>query len=287
MATRTLSALASNATDAGFQAWVTEIHAALTAFGWVQATGVGTQINPATVTRPTAINTYQGYSVWKMNDSLQATAAVFLRLDFGTGQATNVPGMKVQVAIGGCDSSGNLTGIIGTSHVLNNNSTIQGSNTNIRTSGSTSSFRLLWRIGSTANRPMCIIIGRDRDTSGNETALGVNVAVCFHNGAYSQFIESPSGNLGAVDTLWYAMVSAQSSQAGSSNVGVGAVRCQLGPFRNPMIGALVCARSDYTHDTTNLVTIYGASHTYLMQTEATGMALNTWNGNCGIAMLWE
>lgn len=288
MAARTLSIIASNSTDARFRAWGTEIHAALTAFGWVQATGVGTQIDFTTVSRPGAINTYQGYSVWKMNDAQQSTAAVFMRLDFGTGAQADVPGMKVQVAIGGCDGSGNLTGIIGTQQVLNNSTTINASATNLRTSGTSSSFRLFWKVGTTAQSPMCFVVQRDCDTSGADTALGVNLCTLTSgNGFTSQFIEAPSGNLGPVETKWYALVSAQTSQVGSSNTGVGAVRCTLGPFRNPMIGLLLCSRGDYTHDTTNSVTIYGSSHTYLMLTEHSGMALNTWNAQCGICLLFE
>ena len=60
------------------------------------------------------------------------------------------------------------------------------------------------------------------------------------------------------------MVSNQTSQSGGGAVGIGPVHCQLGPMRNPMVGAFVYARNDFVTDATYPVSIYGVIHTYLM-----------------------
>jgi len=92
-----------------------------------------------------------------------------------------------------------------------------------------------------------------------------------------------------LESRWYGMISAQTSQSGGGVVGVAPVRCTLGPFRNPMKTLLIFALADFTMESTNPCTIYGASHTYLMLRPNSGVAvsLNTWNGSCGMALLWE
>jgi hypothetical protein len=60
--------------------WINEIHNSLIAFGWIRTSDTG-QIDFSTVTRPTTTNTYQGYAVYRMADSLQATCPVYIRID--------------------------------------------------------------------------------------------------------------------------------------------------------------------------------------------------------------
>lgn len=285
MAFRTASLAGNNSTDALFRLWINEIHNALVAFGWVQTADTG-QVNYATVTRPAAINTYQGYAVYRMADSLQATCAVFIRLDYGTGGTTDAPAIKVKVAIGGTDGAGTLTGLMTTQQTLNPTSTWAAAN--MRTAGSTSSFRLSWGVVESQANSFTFAIERDNDTSGNETALGVNF-LANNSGTtstVSQFLET-AGGISAVEVKWYAMISIQASQSGGGTVGVAPVRIPLGPFRNPMKTVLIFAKADFTTNTTNPVTIYGVSHTYLMLCPSGSISLNVWNAACGMAFLWE
>ncbi len=284
MAFRTASLAPTNSTDANFRAWINEIHNALIAFGWVRTADTG-QIDYAAVTRPTAINTYQGYAVYRMADSLQATCAVFLRLDYGTGAATDACSIKIRVTIGGTDGAGNLTGNAITQQIAGASFTASATAVNLRTSGTSSSFRFFW--GMEVDIMFGFAIERDRDTTGAETSLGLNVLMLLDRGtARSQFIET-AGGLGALDTKWYALISAQPSQSGGGVVGIAPVRTQLGPFRNPMIGILIYSKTDYTTNTTNPVSIYGVSRTYLMITGTTSVALNILNATCAVAMLFE
>jgi hypothetical protein len=90
----------SNSTDALFREWVSFIIDGLVAGGWVQTADTG-QINVTTVTRPLAASTMQGYAVFRMDDDLQSTKPVFMRLDFGSGTGgANNPGMAVEIGTG-------------------------------------------------------------------------------------------------------------------------------------------------------------------------------------------
>lgn len=284
MAVRTSSLTGSNSTDAGFRLWINEIHNSLIAFGWLQTADTG-QINFTTVTRPVATSTYQGYAIYQMNDSLQSACPVFLRLDFGTGAGTDAPSVKTQICIGGTNGAGTLTGNITPSgFTIPTNSAAIGA-FSCRTAGTTSSFRMAFF----TNTALCFgfVVERDVNTSGVEQSTGIN-CLSWATGTYASVFLEQAGGTGAVDNKWYAFVSAQSSQAGGGNVGVGPVRTQLGPFRNPMKGMLLFSSTDFTVDTTGPVTIYGASHTYLFtRARDSAQGINSWNSNCGIALLWE
>lgn len=282
MAYRTALLNYTNSSDANFRAWINEIHNALVAFGWIRTADTG-QIDFATVTRPGAINTYPGFATYRMDDALQATAAVFLRLDFGTGGTADVPSLKVRVAIGGTDGAGTLTGNVSASQLLNPNSS---GTTPMRTAGSTSSFRFQWGGELATTGVMIFAIERDLDSSGAETSLGVNFIYGQQTTFGSQFIET-AGGLGTAETRWYAMVNSQASQAGRGFVGVGPVRCVLGVFRNPMKTVVVFARGDFATNTTGPIVLYGVSRTYLFMGLVAALAINTWNANCGVAFLWE
>jgi hypothetical protein len=80
----------------------------LDAAGWVQTADTG-QIDLVTVTKPTGLSDAQGYVIYRMDDALQATAPVFIRIDFGSGPgAINNMGMWLTVG-GGSDGAGVIT----------------------------------------------------------------------------------------------------------------------------------------------------------------------------------
>lgn len=100
----------SQGTDAGFRAWVAEAEQMLEDCGLVRTADTG-QINTATVVRPAGANSKAGYSMWRFNDSLQATVPIFFRIDYGTGQSQTVPSMWLRVGTGS-DGTGSLTGMV-------------------------------------------------------------------------------------------------------------------------------------------------------------------------------
>jgi hypothetical protein len=99
----------AHSSDATFRAWGSDFSAKLALAGLVKATDTG-QINWATVTRPSANSTAAGYEIWKFGDTLQATAPIFIKLEYGSGiAASNLPQMWITVGTGS-DGAGTITG---------------------------------------------------------------------------------------------------------------------------------------------------------------------------------
>jgi hypothetical protein len=97
----------SNSTDALFRAWSQFIRDGFVAGGWVQTADTG-QINFGTASAPTGTNEKVGYVVLRMNDALQETHPVFVRIDFGSGGAAN--NVSIWITVGpGSSGSGSIT----------------------------------------------------------------------------------------------------------------------------------------------------------------------------------
>jgi hypothetical protein len=108
MAGQTLALLPDQSTAAQFRAWGSAISTAIGVQGLVQTADTG-QINWTTVAAPSGTNTAMGYEIWRFNDSLQSSAPVFLKLEYGSGPNVRLPQMWVTVGVGS-DGAGNLTG---------------------------------------------------------------------------------------------------------------------------------------------------------------------------------
>ena len=97
MATVAYSSTYWYATTADFRAWGLELSNAMQTAGLVKESTVTGQINWATVNAPGAINTVAGYEVYRFNDALQATAPVFIKIEYGFAAALTVPTMWITV----------------------------------------------------------------------------------------------------------------------------------------------------------------------------------------------
>lgn len=115
MTTATTTTVIDHTSDAAFRAWVAEVKTMLfTTLGLTQTADTG-QINTATVLVPAA-STIAGYVIGRFNDTLQSTAPIFFKLEFGTGPSTTGPQMSITVGTGS-DGAGNLTGLVTTASV--------------------------------------------------------------------------------------------------------------------------------------------------------------------------
>lgn len=108
MATRTWVSPVSHSNDAEFRAWGSELSTELDTY-LPKTTDTG-QINWSTVTRPAA-NSAAGYEIRRFNDSLQATAPIFIKLEFGTAGNAAMPSIWVTVGTG-TNGAGTLTGSV-------------------------------------------------------------------------------------------------------------------------------------------------------------------------------
>lgn len=121
MATDTRTFVCGTAqTAANFRAFIANTRASLVAAGAARTADTG-QIDPTTATASASTNTSSGYEIWALNDSLQATAPVYLKLEYGTGSAGNsIVGMWITWGTG-TDGAGNLTGQVTTRRQLSSN----------------------------------------------------------------------------------------------------------------------------------------------------------------------
>lgn len=155
-------------TDADFRNWIDGLRAQFTACGLVQTADTG-QVNSATVTKPAAINTFQGYDIWRFADALQATKPVFIKIEYGSAGATDRPSLAFTVGTG-TNGAGTLTGQVGTRTVERpNTSKAAGGTLNSYCSGSTSRLSLVTNLDS-ANSSffMAALIERPRNSAGVE-----------------------------------------------------------------------------------------------------------------------
>lgn len=174
MTTAQFSAAPISDTDTNFRAWGKGLSDALAAVGMVKTADTG-QIDWATVTRPTGVSTYQGYEVWRFNDALQATAPLFLKIEYGTGTAPSSPGLRV-AAGKGSNGSGTLTGAFGAAISLQFSNPSATPTTSYVSSGDGSLLALALWPGSIS---LHYFIDRSRDAAGAPTdwAIACNRAL--------------------------------------------------------------------------------------------------------------
>jgi hypothetical protein len=107
MTTQTWTTVVDQSSDAAFRTWGSEFNTKLAAVGLVQTADTG-QINWTTVTRA-AINSDAGYEVWRMNDTQQATAPIFLKIFYGSASNQNIPRIRIQLGTAS-NGSGTVSG---------------------------------------------------------------------------------------------------------------------------------------------------------------------------------
>jgi hypothetical protein len=96
-----------------YKVWVTHIHNTFL-LGWVNTSDTG-QLDISTLpSLGLSSISYSGYKIYRMNDSLQATYPVYVKVEYGNGyQGLYCPGLRVSFGTGS-DGAGNLTGYLNT-----------------------------------------------------------------------------------------------------------------------------------------------------------------------------
>jgi len=179
MTTASTSTVLDQSTDAAFRTWIAEIIAQLvTTCGVTQTTDTG-QINTTTVVRP-ATNSAAGYSIFRFNDTLQATSPVFIKLEYGAAGTVTTPQMWITIGTGS-NGSGTLTGTL-TTRVAVCNGSAPGSTSTSYTSryiynATYGYLGLVFKIGAFAANVTLggFVLFRSNDTSGAATGDSVNL----------------------------------------------------------------------------------------------------------------
>jgi hypothetical protein len=116
--------------DATFQAWASNLHNAIIAAGLVDPGDTG-QLDLSTATRP-GTNTWDGYRIYRFNDTNQGAYPVFIRLEFGTGSNAGAPTIRFTIGQGS-DGAGTITGANVVSDIVCSMTSVTGSSTARRT----------------------------------------------------------------------------------------------------------------------------------------------------------
>jgi hypothetical protein len=170
MATATRMAACSQATDAAFRAWTQLVHDLLVgACGWVQTADTG-QFDLATGVAPVASPQYQGYRIYRLNDALQASAPIFLKVEFGWGgAATSTPGLRFNVGTGS-DGAGTLTGTFWSNVAVHMGGGVATPAVWLANGGA--GYANLIICAESSSRTMALCLERWRNTDGSYNALG-------------------------------------------------------------------------------------------------------------------
>lgn len=172
MATSTANCVAQASTTGTIRPHVAFVEALLTAAGWVQTADTG-QTASASFPAATGTLTVAGYQIWRMNDALQGTAPVFVKIEFGSGSVTNSLGMWFTIGTGS-NGTGTITGIIGGNRF---SVASQGQSATLFPcygSGSTSRLSALHcYTTATVQVSMAWGIERTKDAAGADTNAGV------------------------------------------------------------------------------------------------------------------
>ena len=259
MATQSLTSTYTNATDAAFRLWGSNIGVALAAFGWVNTADTG-QINWTTVLAPTGTSQVMGYEVWRMDDVLQATSPVFLKLEYGSGTGITSPGIWVTLGQGS-DGAGSLTGTM-TTRATKMFAANAGSFASLFC-GSSSRFMMAFGHGIGTTTMIVLCIERTRDSAGVETAEGFTFVFGLGSGTpIFQFVSTAAGLATLCAALNVGMPTAGSGASGTS-VAVYPVFPTKGIYLNPLLSMLGYFIANIGAGSSPSIAYYGANHTYI------------------------
>jgi hypothetical protein len=284
-----------NDTNAHFQAWGSSMSTGIQNAGFALTADTG-QINWGTVTAPGAANTKQGYEIYKFADTLQATAPLFFRIDYGSGAATNNPAYWLTVGTGS-DGAGNIANTGGSVYGPNQIKAASSSATQYLGyySGANAGARGRLCIAmfegnnatNAANFSMILGIERSKNTAGNDTATGAiimqmdNAAInifwhFFRPGAPQPTTEQ---KVGAIVPFTNTGTMIQGSSVGISTP----VTFDPAP-QNSGITWLVGCTTDYTVYDTWTFPLYGTTYTWLVLKYPNGSAF-TASASTGTALI--
>lgn len=183
----TLSAITDSAT---LRLWMQSIRTGLAGAGMVQTADTG-QVDNTTVAASGVNDFVYGYEIWRFNDTLQATAPLFIKLEYantspGSGSLVNC-GPRLYITVGkGSNGAGTISNILLprqlTGNVANANG---GSNSTSPIDGFASTgpdkamcALMPWSMSTSSGLQKaapCFIVERSRDSAGDPTVDGLSV----------------------------------------------------------------------------------------------------------------
>ena len=257
----------SNSTDALFRAWGLFIHDTfVTTGGWINTSDTG-QIDFTTVVKPAGVSTKSGYKIYRMNDTLQATSPVFIRIDFGSASGSaNNPGFWLTIGTGS-NGTGTITGIlfdggaVATPTVSSNSTSATASNS--YGSADTNRISLGLFIQTTA-RALVLNLERSKDVNGDDTGSGLILAwnnnITIINN--SRYLILAGGTQPPVQGGLQYILDISNPSAFGSDVGIAIPIPLRGVAQQPGYGIVVVRTNDFVAEASFSMTLYGNTVTY-------------------------
>lgn len=281
-------------TTANYRIWVAEIIDNLIAAGLVQTTDAG-QIDVSTATQPGA-GTYPHFAMFRFNDALQATAPVFMKIEFGAGGTTQP---MIAVTVGsGTNGSGTLTGTVSARYVTSSSGgglapasqTLPYLSMAIHKGGF---FGFVFKIGCVSQTYStaiyAIFMARTTDNTGVETAEGVSLFNLLGNNNVisSQFMKfSPSytaqgGNI-------FCLVPGNPATSLFNGDPQAYQWCGSFPDVQALMPVCTVNNTDVPSNTQFSLAVKGtAPRTYVSLSNAVRGSTAPQSASYGVAMLWE
>jgi hypothetical protein len=255
----------------------------MTAVGFTKTADTG-QIDWATVVKPPAVSTYQGYEIRVFSDALQSTNPIVVRFDFGSASASaNNCALKIQIGRAS-DGAGNLVGEKTTFVLINGGSSTTAYNGYV--SGATD--RVNFALFANSGYIFMFYVERTKDSSGAATVDGVDSVGIYTSNNYQQYF--PNKGIGFPVTLVNGGLCCACPYSGSgtygSDIGLFPIFANRGYADNPSLGACVYFTADIAAETDVTLTILGASHTFKTMAGAIG-SVNANGGAKSLAMRYE
>lgn len=288
MATHMADLILDSSTDANFREWGKAISDRFAAFGWVKSADTG-QIDWSTVTTTTSSNSVRGYEIWRMADTFQATAPVFLKIEYSTGGSSYPQEPKIFVTLGtGSNGSGGLTGQVGT-RVVQGFYGSPSATTRYRCvfSGDVNRFNMCLGVNTGSGYyHLWLNVERSKDASGADTAEGaIRMGSSYSGGAHQHFLPM-SGTIPPNENT----IGCMGPAAGTGVSGSDVILYPIFPFnadmKNPVRGAVGYFKADITQDWIIQSAIYGIPQNfYIVGYEVPGPMVR--GANSGLALRYE
>jgi|PlaIllAssembly_1097288.scaffolds.fasta_scaffold02867_3 hypothetical protein len=248
-------------TDAKFRSWGLALSTAIQACGLTLVADTGS-VNWTTVSKPSSTNTKAGFEIYRFDDALQATAPVYIRIDYGSGQYANVTA-AIWFTIGsGTNGSGTVTGNPTTPPKIElyPHATVAGT-----TYVTGANNRLLY-MGPTNQQytyTSMFNIERTHDGTGADTADGVLLIWIEAGSTKGQNVWIAGTGAGTTETSFGVLNPATGSGATGSYIAVYPFFHTKGIFHFPAMNVLAAFTTNISVGTPFSLTYYGSSKTYL------------------------
>lgn len=174
MASLIFGARLSNTDTTLFRAWGSAVSTALGQM-LTRVTQTG-EINWATVNAPVAANTFQGFEVYRLNDSLQATAPLFFKFEYGGASTATTSAIRLTVGKS-TDGSGNIGSVLQSAINVFAADNVSSALSNCYISnGDGSGFVFSLQPDNPVAQGGFCCVERSRNTSGQPTAFALMLA---------------------------------------------------------------------------------------------------------------